>query len=762
MFLKRLFLSALLLGLGQAIAQAAPVGGKTHILNKSNFESTTKEGTWLVKHFSPYCPHCRTFQPKWENAVSLRAQQLGEQGVYFGELDCSENTNTCRDNGVTGWPSVIAFQNGKRFAFIEGDKSEQEALDFIDKAVADSKDKKTAVQKSKYSENSVVLDASNFTQNAQTGVWLVKHYSPYCPHCNRMKPEWTKMTDDLAPELAASGILFGEVNCLENRKLCEENHVDGYPTINLFVNGKFVEEMVVKYRYDPMKEYAAKLPKRLESGELQDKTPEPVVANDNRDWDDVGNDLEKQQAKQQQQEAEKNAPNTDPLAEKPDPDTIADGAKTELGSADKADDALVYNAEGVVVELTKENFAEKTSKGPWFIKFYAEWCPHCQHLAPVWEKLADSVKGRINIGSVNCEKTGSLCTSHGVQGYPTLKMLWEGETNDYKGSRDLENLLDYVDRMLAHPIDAQSVDDLHRAQKDHDVVFVFAYDAADTAGARKAHAALDYVKANAKKLFLSKQLLIASTAELGRQILPDNSKALPVLAALKDGNVAQFGGHLSSDDDLREWFYAERFSILPELSRENSDALFYDSDYLVLAVLDTSQGDAYVSEYRDIVRSAAVSHQHSTDNKAASSPTVRFAWVDGNKWDGYIERVFRVRRANWPAIIIAQPNDDSYYVADARGQPIEPSKMGIFMAVRDAVAGKLRSHSNKSIIIQAVHGVVSAVNAVWAVLFATTMRAILSLLAVVALVYLAFARRGRSARRRGLSVTGTETLVKAD
>jgi thiol-disulfide isomerase/thioredoxin len=40
---------------------------------------------------------------------------------------------------------------------------------------------------------------------------------------------------------------------------------------------------------------------------------------------------------------------------------------------------------------------------PYFVKFYAPWCPHCQRLAPLWTRLAMELKNQVDVAEVNCD-----------------------------------------------------------------------------------------------------------------------------------------------------------------------------------------------------------------------------------------------------------------------------------------------------------------------------------------------------------------------
>ncbi|RKP39369.1 thioredoxin-like protein, partial [Dimargaris cristalligena] len=90
--------------------------------------------------------------------------------------------------------------------------------------------------------------------------------------------------------------------------------------------------------------------------------------------------------------------------------------------------------------LTEDNFESLIKDGPWFIKFYAPWCIHCQHLAPTWEALAKELAGDIHVGEVDCMSFGSFCNNKGITGYPTLTFYLEGSSVNFSGDRTVESL----------------------------------------------------------------------------------------------------------------------------------------------------------------------------------------------------------------------------------------------------------------------------------------------------------------------------------
>ncbi|KAL3131807.1 hypothetical protein ABBQ38_007523 [Trebouxia sp. C0009 RCD-2024] len=100
----------------------------------------------------------------------------------------------------------------------------------------------------------------------------------------------------------------------------------------------------------------------------------------------------------------------------------------------------LYDGDAHVVSLTSTTFPAKSDPSVYLVEFYAPWCGHCQQLSPKWSQAARALKGIAKVAAVNCEEEKQLCSKHGVKGYPTIKSVVGGKTQDYNGERSASAL----------------------------------------------------------------------------------------------------------------------------------------------------------------------------------------------------------------------------------------------------------------------------------------------------------------------------------
>ncbi|KAJ7067835.1 protein disulfide isomerase [Mycena amicta] len=83
------------------------------------------------------------------------------------------------------------------------------------------------------------LTPDNFKSTIAKGAWLIEHFSPYCSHCRAFSPTWESLVSlNTDPE----GVQLAQVDCSVNGDLCDANGVKGYPQMNLYRDGEFVEK----------------------------------------------------------------------------------------------------------------------------------------------------------------------------------------------------------------------------------------------------------------------------------------------------------------------------------------------------------------------------------------------------------------------------------------------------------------------------------------------------------------------------------------
>ncbi|XP_037093582.1 LOW QUALITY PROTEIN: dnaJ homolog subfamily C member 10-like [Pollicipes pollicipes] len=84
------------------------------------------DGPWLIDFYTPWCGHCHAFAPVFQ----LVAQFL-EGEVRCGRLDCQRFPRTCRDAGVSAYPTVRLYPGRGRLDMVGTHVRSQEPEDIV-------------------------------------------------------------------------------------------------------------------------------------------------------------------------------------------------------------------------------------------------------------------------------------------------------------------------------------------------------------------------------------------------------------------------------------------------------------------------------------------------------------------------------------------------------------------------------------------------------------------------------------------------------
>ncbi|GJN35989.1 hypothetical protein PR202_gb24811 [Eleusine coracana subsp. coracana] len=126
-------------------------------------------------------------------------------------------------------------------------------------------------------------------------------------------------------------------------------------------------------------------------------------------------------------------------------EALAEFVNTEAGTNVKI--AAVPSSVVVLTPETFDSIVLDETKDV-LVEFYAPWCGHCKHLAPVYEKLASVFKQDegVVIANLDADKHTDLAEKYGVSGFPTLKFFPKGNKagEDYDGGRDLDDFVKFI------------------------------------------------------------------------------------------------------------------------------------------------------------------------------------------------------------------------------------------------------------------------------------------------------------------------------
>lgn len=180
-----------------------------------------------------------------------------DPSVSISRIDCTQYRSICQEFEVKGYPTLLWIVDGKKVEKYSGSRSVEAFKDFIEEQTAtgsdDSQEEGAIVEEI----GAVQLTGDSFNHAVEKGTTIVKFFAPWCGHCKRMAPTW----DELAGKFAGSSdAKVAKVDCTldENRELCNEQGVDGFPTIFIYKNGEKLEEYNGSRSLDDLFEFVSK------------------------------------------------------------------------------------------------------------------------------------------------------------------------------------------------------------------------------------------------------------------------------------------------------------------------------------------------------------------------------------------------------------------------------------------------------------------------------------------------------------------------
>ena len=83
-----------------------------------------------------------------------------------------------------------------------------------------------------------------------------------------------------------------------------------------------------------------------------------------------------------------------------------------------------------VLEINDGNFESEvlgSGETPFLLDFSAVWCGPCKVLAPIVEKLADELKGKIKVGKLDIDASRPVAEKYRIRSVPTVMVFRGGQ-----------------------------------------------------------------------------------------------------------------------------------------------------------------------------------------------------------------------------------------------------------------------------------------------------------------------------------------------
>ncbi|KAK0067173.1 dnaJ subfamily C member 10 [Biomphalaria pfeifferi] len=415
-------------------------------LSRSDFEQSVENTgeLWFINFYSPHCSHCHELAPAWREV----AREL-ENVIRIGAVNCEDDWQLCRMQNIHSYPSLVFYPAKEKY---HGQRTSENLV-------------KEALSRVKADYHR--LTSRNFDQLLDSGLpWLIT----FCGDGGDCLQK--KSLIKLAAMLADL-VSVGKIDCDSDNELCTKV---GQHHGTFFYKGKTLER-------DNGMEISSLYPKDIARSVLQQLPDVEIISEDflkeiankrNQTWlihfvDKVDNqDLELRKLpallkkyKVGRVDCANKRSVCNKLYVSKFPTFMLFKAKggTEVyyGGRVTAHDVAAFvhdSAETPLQNLGPDDFPERVinSKEPWFVDFFAPWCPPCMRLLPEFKKASRLDRSNVNFGTVDCTVHNGLCNSYNIRSYPTTILYNQSIPHQYHGQHTVKNLLEFIEDTMKPPV----------------------------------------------------------------------------------------------------------------------------------------------------------------------------------------------------------------------------------------------------------------------------------------------------------------------
>ncbi|XP_022905915.2 dnaJ homolog subfamily C member 10-like [Onthophagus taurus] len=397
---------------------------------------------WFINFYSPQCHHCHDLAPTWR-----KLSQEMEGIVQLAAVNCAEDWSLCNKMGIMAYPTLIFYE--KEAHVDDGEHYQLDrTLDVMQEYI---------ISKLNVEIEDIMGDDWKEEKRFNDGVLL------FLCSCNDICHE-----DILKIKVSAAMEGIMPVGDLKNSNLCESHKSS---SILFYENGqahpidgsdtKEIISNILEYLPNPTQITTEKFKTIREKLRNGDENPWLICFY-------VGSAVD---LNLQIKRLSISIPNINVgmvhcgqfsslchslhVSKYPTWGILKNGGAFEIHHGrDVLHEVRSFAKDGVKSTnfnaLSPADFQNIIKSGdPWFIDFFAPWCPPCRSLMPELRRASLHFQpAQIQFGTIDCTMYSDLCAKEGIRSYPTTMIYNNSKTLHYHGSPSEHGIVEFIESVI--------------------------------------------------------------------------------------------------------------------------------------------------------------------------------------------------------------------------------------------------------------------------------------------------------------------------